>query len=648
MAGLTITVGGNDITAYVDVRSIVVEEIGGAMIATCQFKARDHTGTVSIAAKDVIDIDDDGTALFAGEVATVTKSQDGVSKIWDVRGQDYNILLAETVIEEETYAATVADSYILGNATYGLFPQHRNDIDASTYVSTIDASMEAVSFVAMTLQECLDDLARRTGARYYVDFDKNLHWFDTEDNDASFSLSTSPDFESSFPFGDFRKVEEVTQLANKVFVSGKEVSGWTQDADSIDTYGERHAVSRDMRITTDQGVTDRGNAILDRYDLPRETYELWTEKDGLRAGQSVTVVNATWSINSAFYIRKLRMEILSSDGDKRRYHLELNDESPDLVRETRQQNLVINTGETVATDVINTIFDTDAPSAPTLTGGNLSTGVDVDADGHQIVYLQVTWGVVSDSDLDHYQLQIATSNDFSGYTVTREHPAGGDRVERFIGLLGSTTYYVRVRAVDWVGNNSDWSDTQNTATSADTTPPAQVANLSVGSSRTLMGLQWDANSEADLKHYEIQRAEDSEGSPGEYSTIAIAALNFYIDQDFTNEQIAAEDTFWYRVRAVDTSGNKGDWATAVDATLGQISGDHLAANCITANHIAATTITAEKMNVTKAEAKIKEARNLFEFDGKYAAARLAAAKARATAQPGISLGPQTIHVWSMI
>jgi ABC-type Fe3+ transport system substrate-binding protein len=38
---------------------------------------------------------------------------------------------------------------------------------------------------------------------------------------------------------------------------------------------------------------------------------------------------------------------------------------------------------------------------------------------------------------------------------------------------------------------------------------------------------------------------------------------------------------------------------------------------------------AEQMDVTKADAKIKEARTLFEFDGKYAAARLAAAKARA-------------------
>jgi len=35
------------------------------------------------------------------------------------------------------------------------------------------------------------------------------------------------------------------------------------------------------------------------------------------------------------------------------------------------------------------------------------------------------------------------------------------------------------------------------------------------------------------------------------------------------------------------------------------------------------------MDVGKAEAKIKEARNLFVYDGNYAAARLAASKARA-------------------
>ena len=38
---------------------------------------------------------------------------------------------------------------------------------------------------------------------------------------------------------------------------------------------------------------------------------------------------------------------------------------------------------------------------------------------------------------------------------------------------------------------------------------------------------------------------------------------------------------------------------------------------------------AENMNVERAQAKIKQARGLFEEEGKYAAARLAASKARA-------------------
>jgi hypothetical protein len=48
---------------------------------------------------------------------------------------------------------------------------------------------------------------------------------------------------------------------------------------------------------------------------------------------------------------------------------------------------------------------------------------------------------------------------------------------------------------------------------------------------------------------------------------------------------------------------------------------------------------AQKMDVSKAEAKVKEARKLFEVDGNYAAARLAATEARALpAAVGLPVG----------
>jgi hypothetical protein len=150
-----------------------------------------------------------------------------------------------------------------------------------------------------------------------------------------------------------------------------------------------------------------------------------------------------------------------------------------------------------------------------------------------------------------------------------------------------------------VGNTSDWDygggSPHSFTSSSDSSAPAQVANLAGSSSRTLVGLSWDANTEADLAYYEIQRADDSGGSAGAYSTIAQAKLNFYIDQDFTDGEVSAQDTFWYRVRAVDTSGNQGSWATEVDVSLGQITTDHIAANTIVANNIAANTITASEI-----------------------------------------------------
>jgi len=215
------------------------------------------------------------------------------------------------------------------------------------------------------------------------------------------------------------------------------------------------------------------------------------------------------------------------------------------------------------------------------------------------VWAEITWSEVSDSDLDHYELQISTAADFSSDLATRQHQGGGDRRERFTGLVGNTLHYVRVRAADWVGNTSAWDygggSPYSFTSSKDGTPPAQVAGLSAASSRTLAGLSWTASGAADLRHYEIQRAPGSAGSPGAWATLAYAQLNFYIDQDFSDAQIAALDTFWYRVRAIDTSGNPGDWATQTDVALGQIDSDHIAASAITADKIAANAITAVKI-----------------------------------------------------
>ena len=68
-------------------------------------------------------------------------------------------------------------------------------------------------------------------------------------------------------------------------------------------------------------------------------------------------------------------------------------------------------------------------------------------------------------------------------------------------------YILEARAAD-NANNVQWSDDVivNYSASSDTTPPAQVAGLSVtAASSTQLNLSWTANTEPDLNHYNVYR-----------------------------------------------------------------------------------------------------------------------------------------------
>lgn len=337
--GITITVGGNDITAYCKVETLRIEEMGTQDVATAYFKVEDHSGTVSIAGKDAVDIRPTGgaaaTILFAGEVGRVVKGQRGITKTWEVHCQDNNVLLDERTIPSASYVATTADSAIIDD----LFTNYRSDINSTDEVDTINASMEALEFEEMTLRECLDAICAITGGRYYVDYEKNLHYFNVETgNTASFGLSTSPDFSSTYPFSNFRETEDSTRLTTHVRVLGEDAEGWYPAAPDY-SEDERHALVRDRSALNAAAVEDVGTAVYNRYSGDRETYRLATEQDGLRAGQSISLVNATWGINSTYWIRELKMMVLDKAGDKRRYDLILNDEAPSPARMARQRKM---------------------------------------------------------------------------------------------------------------------------------------------------------------------------------------------------------------------------------------------------------------------------------------------------------------------
>jgi len=598
---LVITVGGVDITDYVRVESISVEQ-SMDLTAVCRFVARDHSGTIAIDPEDAVTITDGGsTTFFSGKVKDPDDAIEGLGKVWNVMCVDHNGLLDETVVTNYTIDAGDADDTEIDT----IFSTYRSDIDSTTYVSQLEASMpQDLDLGGMTLRDALNEICRQTGGQYYVDFDKNLHYFDAVSNAAAWDLSDAPNGSTLFGYSGFKRRRSSAQKATRFWIQGNGITGWVTGVSY--SSGDPEGVIRDNRITSTAARDAAGASALAKYEDDRHTYELDVREDGLQAGMSIDVTNTIWGLSSeTLTIRTIRMRVEDKTGDARVYHLTLGDGKATNACRANTTARQVATLAQEAAELDDTVFDDNAPGAPTFVAGNLTTGVELDADGHQIVYIRATWGSVSDDDLDHYEVQLADNSSFN-WPMVGLIQAGDTREYQWNGLQGNISYYARVRAVDWVGNYSAWSPQPTgylTVTSAaDSTPPAQVTGEAAAGARTLIGVTWNDNTEADLSHYEVQSSPNGSSS---WTSRDYPRRTMFLDEDFTEAQIAAGTARYYRIRAIDTSGNAGDWSTTVNASTnpigsdtiaaGAIITDKLAANCVTAAKIAANTITASEI-----------------------------------------------------
>jgi hypothetical protein len=589
-------IGGTERISYLRADSLRVEQSGGAFAAVCSFTL-DEIGAASlpIAERDTVLIKDSNGTLFAGEVQdidwdTVAIRQSG--RAMSVHCTDYNRLIEETIIAGGTEYVAYSDAQILDR----LFSAYRSDIDATTHVNEIKLSM-TVDFGNTTLLDAVQQIAKQAGATWYVDYAKRLHWFNgSEGNQAAWFLSDYPGGGTAFPYQSISRRSSGKNIVNQVLIVGRgNLTSYVEHAASIGSFGPRATVIQDTNITTVGSADSRGTAVLNKYAYPEVTYNVRTRKKGLRAGMDVPLKSQDWGIDEVLTVRRLTIQ-WSGESQIRSYDLELGDGVAKGVRsggsyDTEAGQRAV---EGSVQDLEDSVFDTDEPATPTFSSGNLSTGVREQNDGTQLVWVTITWGAVTDDDLAYYEVQLSTASDFSADVMTRRHPKDGDREETWEGVQGNTTYYFRVRAIDWAGNASAWSSTENTASSADSGSPAQVGSLTAAGARTIIGLSWAENTEADLARYEVQRSPNGSTS---WATKAYIRTTHWIDEDFTEAQVLAQDTFYYRVRAIDTSGNEGTFSANASASLDPLGSDVLASDVIIARHVGTNKIITDTANI---------------------------------------------------
>ena len=183
--------------------------------------------------------------------------------------------------------------------------------------------------------------------------------------------------------------------------------------------------------------------------------------------------------------------------------------------------------------------------------------------------LNLAWTQVSASDFNHYNIYRGTS----GFTVTPgvTVPTGTSTTSSYsnTGLSPSTTYSYRVAAVDNAGNigalSSQVSKTTAASTSStDRTPPAQVTGLVITTvSSSQLNLAWTQVSASDFNHYNIYRGT----SPNFAVSLGITLpLGTSTANSYSSTGLNPSTTYYYKVAAVDNTGNIGALSTEKSAT----------------------------------------------------------------------------------
>ena len=214
----------------------------------------------------------------------------------------------------------------------------------------------------------------------------------------------------------------------------------------------------------------------------------------------------------------------------------------------------------------------------------LSTTSGLGPDGTTLTYILASWDDTPASSAFFLKYELELEDILIGKKSRASTP---ENTYQFL-VQPNRSYGVRVRSVDQSGNATAYCSQETITSAKDTDAPATPtwpASGAITAGFKVIGLDWNDNTETDLSHYTIQRSTDA----GFTSPVTIGTKRGSFT---TDTELAVSTQYWYRIKAVDTSGNESGWSASQNTTTLQVGESDIAANAITASKINVTALSA--------------------------------------------------------
>ncbi len=208
---VTLLIGGVDKTNQVDWRSIRKSETASKKSDTLEFLIKNYgTKTYRPAVNDVVRLSDGATKKFEGLVVETKEMVEGLAKFFTITCKDYTHTLDRQLVSK-AYSGQTANAIIAD-----LISTFTTGFTTTNVVAPI--TINYIAFNYLTVSQCLEKLTKMlNGYSWYVDYDKDIHFFASTLNPAPFNLT---DTSGNFVFRSLDVKTDTHQLRNDIFIRG--------------------------------------------------------------------------------------------------------------------------------------------------------------------------------------------------------------------------------------------------------------------------------------------------------------------------------------------------------------------------------------------------------------------------------------------
>lgn len=183
-------------------------------VNSCRFTIRKPDSNVPEVGQSVSVYDDDDK-IFAGEILTINRKIDGqMFESFECDAVDYTHDLDSLIIVEKYEEETVND--IIGD----LIDTYHSDYNTDNVDCSIE--IDTIAFNNVSVLGAIQKLAEVTNYRWYVDYNKSIHFYAKGSETAPFDLT---DTNGKYIYKSLEITDDLSQLRNTIKIRGGEMEG---------------------------------------------------------------------------------------------------------------------------------------------------------------------------------------------------------------------------------------------------------------------------------------------------------------------------------------------------------------------------------------------------------------------------------------